>query len=231
MVYLWWKIQCCLSTCINLNTQKPQSVVLWCVRDLTVFLRLIGNLRSQFVCRNVRFNQNYWPVMAEIFVWHLLSLLIYHFLHRALFLRVDSPSLCSTATPTGPKSSSVSLRAVWWRTTRSGHRRSSCWSTPSSETSPTRGKSAFSSKTTLTAPRRKGERRVRVSLFLHLSPGCFASLFYLLTPKTWQGLLVLISTCIYCADETEYEYSGSEEEEEDPPEQEGEPRYGAVQTY
>lgn len=28
-----------------------------------------------------------------------------------------------------------------------------------------------------------------------------------------------------CADETEYEYSGSEEEEEDPPEQEGEPRY------
>lgn len=29
-----------------------------------------------------------------------------------------------------------------------------------------------------------------------------------------------------CADETEYEYSGSEEEEEDPPEQEGEPRYG-----
>lgn len=31
-----------------------------------------------------------------------------------------------------------------------------------------------------------------------------------------------------CADETEYEYSGSEEEEEDPPEQEGEPRYGLV---
>lgn len=33
---------------------------------------------------------------------------------------------------------------------------------------------------------------------------------------------------ISCADETEYEYSGSEEEEEDPPEQEGEPRYGIV---
>lgn len=30
---------------------------------------------------------------------------------------------------------------------------------------------------------------------------------------------------IIWADETEYEYSGSEEEEEDPPEQEGEPRY------
>lgn len=35
---------------------------------------------------------------------------------------------------------------------------------------------------------------------------------------------------ISCADETEYEYSGSEEEEEDPPEQEGEPRYGIVVT-
>lgn len=41
--------------------------------------------------------------------------------------------------------------------------------------------------------------------------------------------LILSDRVIFpCADETEYEYSGSEEEEEDPPEQEGEPRYCQV---
>ena len=75
----------------------------------------------------------------------------------------------SSAIPTGPKSFLVLLRAVWWRTTRSDPRQSSSWSTPSSETNPTRGKSAFSSKTTSTVPRRRGERRVRMSLCSSLS--------------------------------------------------------------
>ena len=131
----------------------------------------------------------------------------------------------SSAIPTGPKSFLVLLRAVWWRTTRSDPRQSSSWSTPSSETNPTRGKSAFSSKTTSTVPRRRGERRVRMSLCSSLS-------FFFLTQKTWEPsnlcfseVVVLRVILISYTDETEYEYSGSEEEEEDPPEQEGEPRY------
>lgn len=41
----------------------------------------------------------------------------------------------------------------------------------------------------------------------------------------------VILSDLFCTDETEYEYSGSEEEEEDPPEQEGEPRYHLVVTH
>lgn len=66
----------------------------------------------------------------------------------------------SFTTCTGPKSFSVLLRAVWWRITHNVLPQSSSWSTHLSEISPTRGKCAFSSKTTLTAPRRRGERRV-----------------------------------------------------------------------
>lgn len=66
----------------------------------------------------------------------------------------------SFPTCTGPKSFSVLLRAAWWRITHSVLQQSSSWSTRLSEISPTRGKCAFSSKTTLTAPRRRGERRV-----------------------------------------------------------------------
>lgn len=51
-----------------------------------------------------------------------------------------------------------------------------------------------------------------------------ASLFCLVETKFRYQLVY------YCADETEYEYSGSEEEEEDPPEQEGEPRYSTGLT-
>lgn len=46
---------------------------------------------------------------------------------------------------------------------------------------------------------------------------CLMSLFF---TDSWCSNLAIFSH----ADETEYEYSGSEEEEEDPPEQEGEPR-------
>lgn len=101
--------------------------------------------------------------MAEIFVWHPLSPFIYVTLSATHCFSLLTPC-SSSAIPEGPKSFLVSSRAVWWRTTRSAPRRSSSWSTPSSETNPTRGKSAFSSKTTSTVPRRRGERRVRMSL-------------------------------------------------------------------
>lgn len=166
--------------------------------------------------------------MAEIFVWHPLSPFIYVTLSATHCFSLLTPC-SSSAIPEGPKSFLVSSRAVWWRTTRSAPRRSSSWSTPSSETNPTRGKSAFSSKTTSTVPRRRGEKRVRMSLCL--------SLFCLISQKTWKPsnlcsseVLELRVILISYADETEYEYSGSEEEEEDPPEQEGEPRYGPLDT-
>lgn len=125
-------------------------------------------------------------------------------------------ALCCFSPPnslTGPKSSSVSSRAASWRITRSAHQQSSCWSTPSSETSPTSGRSAYSSKTTSTGRRKRGARKVRVLLDHH------ERLEKCRMRKLW------VTGFCPCADETEYEYSGSEEEEEDPPEQEGEPRY------
>lgn len=67
----------------------------------------------------------------------------------------------------GPRSSSASSRAVWWRTTRSGRPPTSSWSIPSSGTSPTRGRCASSSKTTWTAAARSAERKVGVRV---LSP-------------------------------------------------------------
>lgn len=79
--------------------------------------------------------------------------------------------ICSSfITCIGPKSFSVLLRAVWWRITHNALQQSSSWSTHLSEISPTRGKCAFSSKTTSTAPRRRGERRVRN--FAVLSQSC-----------------------------------------------------------
>lgn len=77
--------------------------------------------------------------------------------------RMLTSIICSSFTTCiGPKSFSVLLRAVWWRITHNVLQQSSSWSTHLSEISPTRGKCAFSSKTTSTAPRRRGERRVRI---------------------------------------------------------------------
>ena len=67
---------------------------------------------------------------------------------------------CSISHATGQRSSSASSRAAWWRITPSVPPLSSCSNTLSSGISPTRGKSASSSKTTLTAPRRRGVRKV-----------------------------------------------------------------------
>lgn len=60
----------------------------------------------------------------------------------------------------GQKNSSPLLRAAWWRTTASGQPQNNWWSTHSYETNLTRGRSAFSSRTTLTGQRRSEEKRV-----------------------------------------------------------------------
>lgn len=81
-----------------------------------------------------------------------------------------------------------------------------------------RGRFASSSKTTLTAPKRREARRVSPRRRaegvgpkqINLSP-----LPWRQRPN-WHRFLH--------PDETEYEYSGSEEEEEEASEQEGEPR-------
>ena len=73
---------------------------------------------------------------------------------------MSASNLTFNSNLTGRRSSSALSRAAWWRITPSVLPLSSCWSTPSSGTSPTRGRSASSSKTTSTEPRRRGARRV-----------------------------------------------------------------------
>lgn len=73
---------------------------------------------------------------------------------------------------TGPKSFSASLKAVWWRTTRSDPQPNSCSNIRSFVTNPMRGRSEFSWKITSIARRRKGARKV------HLSPHLWTTACY-----------------------------------------------------
>lgn len=70
----------------------------------------------------------------------------------------------------GLKSSRHSLRAVWWRTTTRGPAQRPSSNIPSFEICPMRGKSASSSRTTSTEPRRREAREVSLIRYIrHVS--------------------------------------------------------------
>lgn len=101
-------------------------------------------------------SKKWWDNIFYLYISSSVSLV------AKVWLNIWTPELLKlhATIPTGPKSFSVSLRAAWWRTTPSVLLQSSFWNTRSSGTSPTRGRSASSSKTTSTEPRKRGARKV-----------------------------------------------------------------------